>query len=536
MPRIYPAGGNFPPSSVLVNNMALKFLLDESGLVPEQTRARLQSKLERVLTRMSTKGENGGNPFLFVFAATKKHYLIVNKKDKHGRPPAGALTTAATDGKRFFWEIGFLEECDENEVHITMEHEVNHVISGHCGGQFKEGRDPDLLALVVDFYADGMVEAYHQQTRRDQKWKMYEGPNFGKPIRMKEYFEWLDGDRELDPSQKYMGDPAALEFSVQELYAKFLPHWNNSPRRCPACRSFTWDPKKNQSKIATPWQEPCCAKCGCQVRFSENGEPAGFPILGGGGPMPRDQHKELDIDPQRLREDIMQAAGQVKAMYGRGHLPGSIETLLEDMENPTISSYDLLAGAFLTKKVQKGEQKDYSRIRRRPEYLYSKNEETGAYEPKLRLFRPSKKDFTPKYLVMCDTSGSMGDDDCARGVQEIKTVAAMHKSEGYIVPNDVRPIWSGMVRIESIQDLQRFKPQGRGGTDFNLFFDEYKERIGDDHDLLFIITDGDVDHIPAEKCPRHTTVIWLITSVGREFEPNFGRVIYLNGENRRFAA
>lgn len=512
--------------------MAIKFLFDSTGTIPEERRVRLQTKLERVLTRMSTKGENGGNPFLFVFAATKPHYLTTSRKNARGQRVSdhGYGTTAATDGKNFYWDADFLEECDENEVHITMEHEVNHVVSMHCTSLLHEGRDPGLLAMVVDFYADGMVEAYHIQTRRDQKWKMYEGPNFGKPIRMADYFEYLDGNIELDPKQNYAGDPAALEFSVQELYDKFLPHYENSPRRCPACRSFSWDPKKNESKNPKPWPEPCCAKCGTGVKFDASGQPAGFDIQ---GPMPRDAHVPSAIDPQRLREDIMSAAGQVKAMYGRGHLPGNIESMLEDMENPCISSYDLLAGAFLTKKVQKGDMKDYSRYKRRPEYLYKQNAD-GRYVPGMRLFRPCKKDFTPKYLVMCDTSGSMGDDDVARGVKEIKTVAAMHKSEGYIVPNDVRPIWSGMVRIESIQDLQKFKPQGRGGTDFNIFFDEYKERLGEDHDLLFIITDGDIGEIPIEKCPRNTTVIWLLTSVGRKFEPNFGRVIYLDGQNRRF--
>lgn len=505
----------------------VQFLFDPTGMVGEERRERLQKKLERVLTRMSAQGKNGGNPFLFVFAATKKHYLRARKD------PENRHRTAATNGVSFEWDADYLEECTEDDVHVTMEHEVNHVVSSHCVPGVWEGRLRHLLNMVLDFYADGMIEAYHESSGRKNKWKLYGSKVLGQPIRIADYIAWLDGTQELGADQKFAGDPAALEYGIMELYRKILPHYENSPRRCPACTSFTWDPKTGQSKIEKPWSEPCCATCGQPVKFGPGGEPAGFDIQGL-GPGSKDEHQLSEIDPQRLREDIMSAADKVRQMYGRGHLPGSIETMLDDLENPKVSSRTLIGNAFMSRQVSKGDDKDWSRFRRRPEYIYEQNAATGEWEPGLRIYRPTKRGFSPKYLVMCDTSGSMGDDDCARGVAEIRTVASMYKSEGYIVPNDVRPIWDGMVRIENVEDLRKFRPQGRGGTDFNAFFDEYKQRIGTDHDLLFIITDGDVSHIPLEKCPHRTDVVWLITRAGQKFEPNFGRVIYLNGDNRAY--
>lgn len=504
----------------------VQFLFDPTGMVGEERRGRLQKKLERVLTRMSAQGKNGGNPFLFMFAATKKHFL----RDR--QDPENRHHTAMTNGLMFEWDAEYLDECNEDDVHVTMEHEVNHVVSSHCTSGVMEGRLRHLLNMVLDFYADGMIEEYHKQTGRDAKWKLYGSKMLGQPIRIQEYKDWLDGQMEFREDQKFAGDPAALEVGIMELYRDILPHYENSPRRCPSCTSFTWDPKTGQSKIEKPWEEPCCATCGQKVKFDANGEPAGFDIQGL-GPGSLDGHTMSEIDPQRLREDVMSAADKVRQMYGRGHLPGTIETMLDELENPRVSSATLIGNAFMSRRVSKGDLKDWSRFRRRPEYIYEKNE-AGEWKPGLQIYRPTKRGFAPKYLVMCDTSGSMGDDDCARGVKEIKTVASMYKSEGYIVPNDVRPIWSGMVRIERVEDLKKFKPSGRGGTDFNLFFDEYKERLGVDHDLLFIITDGDVDHIPMEKCPYQTDVVWLVTSAGREFKPNFGRVIYLNGDNRAY--
>jgi predicted metal-dependent peptidase len=122
----------------------------------------------------------------------------------------------------------------------------------------------------------------------------------------------------------------------------------------------------------------------------------------------------------------------------------------------------------------------------------------------------------------------MSDEDIANGCKELQAVAAIQDSEGWIVPMDAKAYWDSKVRISTTSDVKRTKIVGRGGTVFNDFFENLAKEIGNDLDVVVIITDGDcgAHEMPANLRPP-CDVLWIITNK-REFKPAFGRVIQLN--------
>lgn len=500
-----------------------KVLVSKSDNIPEERRVGLEKKLTAAISRMAFKTQNGGNPFLFLFAATKTHYLLSSDD------PSNFHHTACTTGEYFEWDADFLESLDRNEVRWVMEHEVNHIISAHCTPELSIGRDRQLLAVVVDFFATGMIDHFHEQCQRS--WSLYEGEVIKKPYGVEEYRKWLDGT--LDSLPPFAGDMECLDRAPVDVYNDLLPHFENSPRRCLECKSFTLNPSTGESRIPRPWKEPHCAACGAPVKFGPYGEQQPFRIQGDPGPM--DEHREVSEEKaRRMNQEVMRIAETVQKTYGRGKIPGFLQNKLSELENPTLSVNDLLQNVFTTRKVRTGDKKDWSQFRRRPEYIYEQDQ-FGKYVPKTQIFRPMTKSFFVNYFCMVDCSASMIG-DIERGIKEIQLVASMYKNRGQMVPVDTQPYWEHIIEINSVNDLSNFKPTGLGGTNFQTFFEDFRERYEDDDiDILFIITDGDVDHVPLELLPRKTDLVWIITSEHGNFKPNAGRVIYLNQKNRKYA-
>jgi hypothetical protein len=109
-------------------------LQDPKGVLAEDgSRLRgLQEKISKSMTRLATQPKNGGHPFMFALSAPKPHSLA---NGFQGDPRK--FTTAATDGRQFFWHPDFLEKMNEFEVSVVMMHEgyhvlFNHVVVGMC--------------------------------------------------------------------------------------------------------------------------------------------------------------------------------------------------------------------------------------------------------------------------------------------------------------------------------------------------------------------------------------------------------------------
>jgi predicted metal-dependent peptidase len=492
-------------SSTFVGGIAR--LQDPSNLAasPRQLKD-LSDKISSTMTRLFRKPDNGGNPFLFALAGPKPHYLAT---EMYGHK----IDTAATNGKAFYWHPSFLESLDENQCSTIMSHESFHVLFFHCSGERAAGKHEKDWNISCDYIVNGVIEHDHVKTRRDQKYKLWGGP-LGQAIPLQQLMDWFDAKLDKLPDHGCFADPTCVGMSPETIYDKIQQAKQNSPRRCKerngGCGAMSIIPKGAQAGQSMfgpgpqdlnlpegkPWGPHCCLKCGAPPDYSPYA--------------PMDSHLPSQQTRDETLGDMMRAAEAATQM--RGNVPSEVEAALAELKKPQLSPRDIIRHCFQRKAIDVGNKNDWKRFKRRG----------MAMRPP--VYQPKKHDFKPKWVAMLDTSGSMSDEDIANGLKELQLCG--DNTEGYVVPCDAKPHWEGVVRITKQTDLRRTKVIGRGGTVFDEFFEQLPKRLGNDFDLVVIITDGDCGHIPLNLRPA-CDVLWIITNE-RQFKPNFGRVCQLH--------
>lgn len=496
----------------------LSALQDPNGILKDDPRRLhdLRQKMSRCISLMFTQPERGGDPFMFALVSPKPHHLVT---EVHGKK----IETAATDGKVFYWNPDFLESLDERQLGTVIKHEKRHVYLFHCDPSRGRGWDEDLKNIAFDFVVNGGLEADHVRSGRINKFQLFGGP-LGEPILLQEMMDWIDGKVEFAPGVlRCYSDPLAIERTADSIYHEMKSRISKSPRRCRkedgGCDALSLDPKTGLSKNGPgPYPPGCCQKCGAKPK------PGGG--FGKGLPKTIDTHIQVDgISKSEVMADLMKAADFVRSTQ-RGTVPGDVESILKELRQPTLSPHDVIVNCFQRRCKDFGDNKDYTRFRRRPSFIWHLNEATGQYEQLQRLYVPRNFDYVPRWVAMLDTSASMSDDDVADTLKECQVVAAMHNSEGWIVPCDTKPHWEHKIPVTTTSDLRRTKVVGRGGTAFTDFFKELPREMGTDFDLVMILTDGFIDDIPITLAPN-CEVIWILNRENPAFKPNFGRVIAL---------
>lgn len=486
-------------------------LADPHKLVPPARLAQLNQKLSSVMTRMFRLPENGGNPFLFALSAPKPHELVppeffgIEKgmTNPDGSPMHG---TAATDGKKFYWDADFLELLSLDECPTVMYHESYHMVLFHCDRL--HSAEPRVRNWAMDYVVNSCIEHDHEQVRRQgQLW----GGNLGKPIHLDELLDHIDGKVEADfeKEPRIFADKKQFGRSPESIYAEIMAHWEKSPRKCPTCAALSFDPKTKKPKKPGPCQgRPackhggmCCPTCGCPVN------PKSGKGYGDGVPFPMDAHIPAAASKQDVQADTMRAAQQAKTM--RGTVPSAVEDALGELMKPTLRFTDIVRSSCMKKVQDAGLKNDWKRFRKR--YI--------AVRP--RQFLPKRHTHRPRWLAMIDTSGSMSQDDLVYGISQLQVLG--NGTEGFVVPCDAGVHWDGLTPIKSLQDIQRVKIVGRGGTVFDDFFKEFPQKLGLEFDCVVVITDGDCGVVPPELRPP-LDVVWVLTRKHKDYKPSFGRV------------
>lgn len=496
-------------------------LTDPHGLVDPTRLALLDEKLVSCMTRMFRKPENGGNPFLFSLSAPKPHELADPKmfgingemKNPDGSPMHG---TAATDGKKYYWDADFLEKIDLDEVPVVMSHESYHVLFYHCSRL--RSANHRVANWAFDYVVNACIETDHEKNK--SKGKLW-GGNLGDPLPLTELLDHIDGTIECNFSEKprIFADVTMHGRSPESIYSEIMSHWDNSPRKCPTCSALSFDPKTKKPKKPGPCANRgpgtckhdgmCCPTCGCPISLSGEG-------YGDGMPSPIDSHIDAKISKQEVQTDMMRAAQQAKNM--RGHVPSDVEDMLGELMNPTLKFTDIVRSACMKKVQEAGMKNDWKRFRRR--WIAKGRGRMSQYLPQRHTFRP-------RWLAMIDTSGSMSQDDLIYGLSQLKALG--NGTDGFVVPCDATIHWEGITPIHNMSDIARTKIVGRGGTMFDDFFREYPTKLGSDFDCIIIITDGDCGDVPMELRPK-SDCVWVITRKETNFKPSFGRVAPLRNE------
>lgn len=486
-------------------------LADPRKLVPPARLAQLNRKLSSVMTCMFRLPKNGGNPFLFAMSAPKPHELAppeffgVEKgmKNPDGSPVTG---TAATDGKKYYWDADFLEKLSLNECPTVMYHEAYHMIFFHC--ERLRSANPRIRNWAMDYVVNSCIEHDHDQV---QSQKRLWGGNIGDPIHLDELLEHIDGkiDADFETEPRIFADKKQFGRSPEAIYSEIMAHWEKSPRKCPTCSALSFDPKTKKPKGPGPCKDRpdcehkglCCPTCGCPIN------PKSGKGYGDGIPLPMDAHIDAAVSKQDVQADTMRAAQQAKTM--RGAVPSSVEDALGELMKPTLRFTDIVRSSCMKKVQDAGLKNDWRRFRRR--YI-------GA---RPRQYLPKRHTHRPRWLAMIDTSGSMSQDDLVYGMSQLQVLG--NGTEGYLVPCDATVHWDGLTSVKNAADIQQAKILGRGGTVFDDFFREFPSKLGLEFDCVVIITDGDCGQIPLEYRPP-VDVVWVITRGHKEYKPSFGRV------------
>ena len=466
-------------------------LQDPKGVLAENPAKlrELQEKVNRAITRLYKLPENGGNPFLFALAYPKPQEIAA---DLGGSP----FTTAATDGKKFYWCWEFLDALDEDEVATVMSHEIYHVLFFHPTRM--RGKDNHIANIAMDYSVNNTCEEEHEKSGRAKKYQLWGGKKLGKPLTFSDLLSYIDGKTELPKDPCVFVDAKLRMRSPESIYDEIMRHWDKSPRKCKeqhgGCGALSMDPKTGKPKKPGPYEPGTCPKCGTPPN----------PLSS------MDSHMPSEADRQEVMHDMMRASEQAKAM--RGTAPGAVEELLKELHNPELRARDIIRDARMRYRRDVGRMNDYRRLRRRG----------LSYDPP--VYQWKKKDYASEWVAMIDTSGSMADHDIANGLKELQLVGG--EGRGWIVPCDAAPHWKDKIEVTSKSDIRRTKVIGRGGTVFDDFFRGLKQNFPDGFDTVVIITDGDCGTIDPRLKPP-CDVVWIITN-RREFKPTFGRVCWLD--------
>ena len=429
-------------------------LSDPNNLVEPAVLKRLSKKIDSAMTIMARAVPDGGNPFLYVFSATKEHELALSS----GSFP---VETAATNGKKFFWNPEWLDNLKPAVVPIVMDHEVGHVICAHVE-KFK-GKNANAWAVAIDFTNNSRIEEdkikANEQKRNKTGSTSRPLPTLGSgtlgiPLTIQDVKDILS-KKKIHPKDSIVFlDKKALKMTPEAVYEELLPFFEQNDKQ----------------ELA-----------------------------------PLDSHIPCEMNDTELLEEVLVAKERAEVLEP-GSLPSYIEEALGELSYPEIDLSEHIRMSCMNAQAD-GMRNRWKRPRRRSFAV-------GQY-------LPTRIGYKPKWLCLLDTSGSMSDKDIAYGISQLQSLGG--ETDGKVVPVDAEVHWEATTEVESLDDLRRIQIVGRGGTVFNSFFKEFPERLGNDYDVVIIITDGLCGSIPAELDPG-VDCIWAITSK-EKFKPPFGHVI-----------
>ena len=152
------------------------------GNVDEKLVHQAEEKLSQIFLELGTRYDNeyvgtgmGGDPLIFGLMYPIEHVCTLN------------MPTAATDGKRFYWNPKFVLKQSKIGLRIICGHEAWHSLYMHP--QRRGSRNPKLWNIAVDYIVNGMVMDDFKARKMDAKENF--NKHLGKFMTLHEYAELL---------------------------------------------------------------------------------------------------------------------------------------------------------------------------------------------------------------------------------------------------------------------------------------------------------------------------------------------------------
>lgn len=554
------------------------------GKVDQKLVAQAEEKLSQVFLELGTRYNNehvgtgmGGDPLIFTLMHPVDHICTLN------------MPTAATDGKRFYWNPKFVLKQSRIGLRIICGHEAWHAIYMHPSR--RGSRLPKLWNIAVDYIVNGTVMDDFK-ARKMNPAEMFQ-KHLGKYMTLEQYCELLKnpfakvkGFEDLDPTAA--SNPSGVNLPAPNEDRDLTPkEIKELERREKAPKFFFADPDleeemKRPEKIYDLLYSllPKCPKCG-SVGMYQKPDPnkKGKQKGKGKGDQQGDGEKQEGQGQGKGDKDQQGQDGQGDGGHDHGDgngqcncgdpngqgqgdgsggcdhcgdgidvfgLGGTVDDHMDTEESEeklakrisdAMESARKMAGhipAALEEELgkltaPKVTWQDIIRTRLlKARAGNGRNDWTRFRSRPLftGLMVPKRRNYYAHFGCLLDTSGSMSKEDMAFGLSQLQ--ALDERSEGTIVPADATIYWDQATKIKKAnsEELLKVKVVGRGGTMYAQFFDDYEKNIGE-CDFLIVITDGFLlDTDVAEMKHPGKDVIWLITS-GSAFNAPFGRVFDL---------
>jgi predicted metal-dependent peptidase len=179
-------------------------------------------------------------------------------------------------------------------------------------------------------------------------------------------------------------------------------------------------------------------------------------------------------EAQAIKDEIKQAMIQSAAAAGAGKTPAGIQRMIKDLTEPKIDWRELVR-----QEIQSIVRNDYAFTRPNRKSMHS-----GAILPGM------KEATTIDIGVSIDMSGSIGDADARVFLSEIKGIMDQYedfKINLWCFDTDVYNHQE--ISHDNAHDLEDYKPQGGGGTDFEVNW-TFMEENGIQPKKFIMFTDG----------------------------------------------
>jgi predicted metal-dependent peptidase len=382
----------------------------------------------------------------------------------------GKCSTAATDGRSFFFNPEFVMNLDDKELVFLVIHELGHCIYQHMIR--RSNRDPKLYNIACDYVINNMIENDVINVSSCHAGKA--GSTYCRIVTfIKPYLD-----------HKYDG------MSSEQVYELLKKEQDAGGKPEDKGELLDWHPDMNGDD-----------------QSDSDGEDDGETDARGQviGVMSNDDRDDLT---QEIRAHIISAASA-------GGAPADIQRLIADLIEPTIDWTDIISATIESKYTA--------------DYSFMRTSRKGAH---LQAILPGQvPEEAINVFLAIDTSGSVSEDMLREFLSEISGMMAQYNN--YIIricQFDTSVYGYAEYTQDSGEDIADYPLRGGGGTKFMVIWD-YMKKHSIEPDQLIVFTDGMPNPSTAWGDPDYCDTTFLIhTQYGRAVAP-YGESVYYNGGN-----
>ena len=382
--------------------------------------------------------------------------------------------SAWTDNQQYiYFNPDFLDSISDRELVYVLEHEVMHIVLKHVERMLSGDFDAELYNIASDIVVNSSIMRAHGGKESSISIQAYGGAQMHKAP---------------DGSEGY-------DYTVEEIY-----------------RTLETRYKKLKEDM--------------ERQLKDDGYEGWDIHIIDGDNYADDKNAAGNIDDGESNLDKMLihmawqswiiSAAEMAVKYGGkgiGSLPMFVERYIRYIKQPELD-WRIILNEFVQEEVN-----DYSfsppdkRFSESPFYLPDYNDTEFRVE---------------KMLFMIDTSGSMSDEDISDVYSEIKGAIDQFngKLQGWLGFFD-----AAVYPPQPFSDEEEFdiiRPEGGGGTRFDIIFDYVRDEMTEEAPVLIIILTDGYAPFPAERAAEDKPVLWIL--INSYVNPPWGKVARIKSD------